>query len=149
MRFEKKVKLQLDKRVSKSAVIVADGNQVAIGYKPDRIYNYNKHHWIIEIESSTSRKGFIGGYVKAQKHIAGELSAEGSLMFIINEKNKNTRLESIHKQLLIYHNWLEANGLLMQTTHLIYATSLYDNTLKSPHIFSPSFLRKNALTIGA
>src|SRR4051794_14416034 len=103
-RFEIITKALLDTFPMATAKRLHNGGRVAFGYKPDLVYELGKATWIVELESSTSRKGYLGAYIKAQKYIHGQCGGRGSLLFVINESRCES--ETIKNQLQHYHDWL-------------------------------------------
>ena len=139
MKYEKRIKHLLDQMLSGRTKLRTNGKQVADGYKPDRTYRRNNQVWVVEIEASTSRKGYIGGYLKAQKYFQDEhRKGRGRLLFII--QCKDTNLEAIWRQLAQYHEWLQKNGISVQPTYLIYDTSLNYLMRDKVELFSRDFL---------
>ena len=88
LRYELRAKRLLNRMESGRTRMLNDGGYVSEGYKPDRVYRRNNLTWIIELESSTSRKGFIGGYLKAQEYFQNYCGGQGRLIFIINRNKK-------------------------------------------------------------
>lgn len=139
LEFEIRIKNLLDKLPTNTARIVNDGEFVADGYKPDRVYTRNGVTWIIEIESSTSRKGFIGGYLKAQKYFDDNGISKGRMLFIINEAKRN--LDAVGNQISQYHHWLKEKGITVHTTYLMYDTALNNLIKNKVDIFSQYYLK--------
>lgn len=138
--FEPPIKGLLDRLPTGTTRLMHDGETVAVGYKPDRIYRRNGMFWVIEIESTTSRKGFIGGYLKAQKYFQDEHQGKGRLLFIINREKRN--LEAIGRQITQYHDWLKANGISVQPTYLMYHDRLNGLVKNKVDVLSRIFLKK-------
>ncbi|WP_445357039.1 hypothetical protein ACJJIC_12160 [Microbulbifer sp. ANSA002] len=122
---------------------VSSGGQVATGYKPDCVYKEGNKLWVLELESSTSRKGFIGGYIKAQKYFQENYPYDGRLLFIINHKKRN--LMPIYQQIKQYHEWLKENGISVMPTYLMYDEPLLELTKRDVSIFSEEFLKSAEL----
>ena len=56
-RFEIGIKRRLEQmRFQEECTRVHNGGVVARGYKPDVVYRKNNRTWVVELESSTSRK---------------------------------------------------------------------------------------------
>ncbi len=144
-RFEIIIKRLLDEIPQAYARVVHDGEYVSEGYKPDRIYIYGKETWVIEIESSTSRKGFIGGYLKAQKYFEDNELSNGNVMFIINHNKRN--LDAVGRQISQYHSWLKGHQVDVKPTYLIYDTDLSNLTDDQENIFSSQYLKDSAVII--
>lgn len=144
-RFELVTKRQLDMLPLNGSILIKDGGQVATGYKPDRVYEHNGEFWVVEIESSTSRKGFIGGYLKAQKYFHEEHEGLGKLLFVINERKRN--LHSVSEQVKQYHLWLAEQGVSVQPTYFLYDTQLREFVAKKVKLFSKSFLAEPTVCV--
>lgn len=143
--FEQDTKELLDKLPKGSAKQSHDGGYLAEGYKPDRVYRRNGCTWIIEIEASTSRKGFIGGYLKAQKYFDDLSISKGRLLFIVqgqrpNAKKEPVSLEAVGKQISQYHSWLREKGISVQPTYLMYDNVLAELVVNGIDILSKEFL---------
>jgi hypothetical protein len=93
---------------------------------------------VVEIESSTSRKGFLGGYIKAQKYFEEIGEEQGRLLFIINEEKRN--VSAVARQLRYYCDWLKGHEILVHPTYLMYQTPLPDCIRNSVSLFSNRFL---------
>lgn len=138
-RFEVATKAVLDAFPRGAAQPLHNGGRVSFGYKPDRVYRLRNATWIVELESSTSRKGYLGGYLKAQKYIHEQCSGRGCLLFVINE----SRCESltIRNQLQHYHDWLAEMGVPVRPTYLLYAKELKELLARGTHLLSREFLQ--------
>lgn len=88
----------------KSFNITHRGHELIEGYKPDVVLNKNNNYVIMECEHSTSRKHFLGGFIKASKFLIG--SKKGILIFVIFEK-RNTSVRQIYDHLKPYFYWVE------------------------------------------
>lgn len=137
-RFEKRAKRELSALRSPGCRLDNDGGQVADGYKPDRVYIRRGLCWIVEFESSTSRKGFIGGYLKAQKYLGEVHGGNGALVFVINENKRN--LKPVARQIAQYHNWLKEHGISVQPTYLMYDSTVIELRKRDVSLFSHHFL---------
>lgn len=137
-RYEVQVKRLLDQLESGRSRMTSDGGFVSEGYKPDRAYRRNNLTRVLELESSTSRKGFIGGYLKAQEYFQNYCGGKGRLVFIINRNKKN--LYPIGDQLSLYHEWLRENGIHVQPTYLMYDEPLGSLTRERVEVLSGRFL---------
>lgn len=137
-RFEIRAKRELSTLRSPGCTLFSDGGQVAIGYKPDRVYVRRGYCWIVEFESSTSRKGFIGGYLKAQKYLSEARGSNGALIFVINENNCN--LKPVAQQIAQYHYWLKKQGITVQPTYLMYDRTVVELATRDISLFSRQFL---------
>jgi hypothetical protein len=144
-RFEIETKALLNLLPSVGIKCEHDGGRVAFGYRPDRVYIGRQKTWVVELESSTSRKGYLGGYIKAQKYIHQECGGLGALLFIINEQRCNA--DTIREQLQHYHDWLSSLGVPVQPTYLLNTSQLKAFAKSGVTLFSDEFLRC-ALEIG-
>ncbi len=84
--------------------IVSTGKEIAKGYKPDAMLQNGNDYIILECDTNTTRKGFIGGMIKAAKYLTGE--KKGIIVFVLKEK-ENTTVEQIHAHLQPYFDWIE------------------------------------------
>ena len=84
--------------------VYRDGGELSKGYKPDFVLKKANNFIIMECDTGTTRKGFIGGLIKAAKFLTGNKT--GILIFIIKEK-KNTRIAQIHSHLIEYFHWIK------------------------------------------
>ncbi len=83
--------------------VIKNGQELAKGYKPDVVLKKDNHFIILESEVSTSRKGYIGGMVKAAKFLSSEFI--GILIYVI-EIRKNTTPAQIARHLKEYYEWI-------------------------------------------
>lgn len=87
-KYEDCIKDLLNQAVKVRTRRVSDGETVAFGYRPDCVYRRDSSYWIIEIEASTNRKSYLGGYLKAQKYLH-ESGRSGNLLFIIKRSDQS------------------------------------------------------------
>lgn len=81
------------------------------GYRPDATVTDRggSLKYIIEFETTTSRKAFLGGMTKAEFY-AETHGIEIDLLFVITER-PNTRKQSIRDHLAPYLTWMKARRL--------------------------------------
>lgn len=84
--------------------IVATGQEIAKGYMPDAVLQNGNNYIIMECDTSTTRKGYIGGMIKAAKYLTG--AKKGIVVIVLKEK-KNTTVKQIHAHLQPYFEWIE------------------------------------------
>jgi hypothetical protein len=84
--------------------IVTTGQEIAKGYKPDAMLQHGNDYIIMECDTNTTRKGYIGGMIKAAKYLTGD--RKGIVVFVLKEK-KNTTVKQIHAHLQPYFEWIE------------------------------------------
>src|SRR5258705_11773932 len=84
--------------------IISQGQQLDKGYKPDVVLKSQDEYIIMECDTGTTRKGYIGGMVKAAKYLSGD--KKGIAVFVIQEKN-NTTVKQIHLHLIPYFEWIK------------------------------------------
>jgi hypothetical protein len=84
--------------------IVKRGSQLVKGYKPDIVLQKENEFIIMECDTGTSRKGYLGGMIKAAKFLTNEKS--GILIFAIKEKD-NTKVSQIYEHLKDYYDWIK------------------------------------------
>jgi len=88
---------------AKDYYVHLNGQELSKGYKRDFVLKRKDKYIIIESEVSTSRKGYIGGMVKAAKFLTGKNSE--ILIFVIQIR-KNTTPEQIANHLRNYYQWI-------------------------------------------
>jgi hypothetical protein len=138
-RFEVATKALLDKLPLGEVKPLHNGGCVAFGYKPDRVYIVRRCTWVVELESSTSRKGYLGGYIKAQQYLHEKRNGRGALLFVVNETR--CKSETIKRQLQHYHNWLYELGVPVQPTYLLYTNEVKALAERGVTLFSREFLK--------
>lgn len=84
--------------------IFNSGGQLTKGYKPDTVLKCGEDYIIMECDTGTSRKGYLGAMLKAAKFLTNEKS--GILILIIKEK-PNTTVKQIAGHLREYLAWLK------------------------------------------
>lgn len=84
--------------------MLKDGQELTAGYKPDYVLASAKDYVILESERNTSRKGFVGGMIKAAKFL--QTPKSGFLVYVIQEKD-NTTVSQIASHLVAYFNWIK------------------------------------------
>jgi hypothetical protein len=84
--------------------IISNGQEIDKGYKPDVVLKNEDDYIIMECDTNTTRKGYIGGMVKAAKYLSG--NKKGIAVFVIKEKN-NTTVKQIHSHLIPYFEWIK------------------------------------------
>lgn len=95
--------------------IISTGQEITKGYKPDIVLKNGDDYIIMECDTSTTRKGYIGGMVKAAKYLSGK--KKGIAVFVVKEK-KNTTVNQIHAHLTPYFEWIESITNL-EAVHII------------------------------
>lgn len=101
------MKDSLFKQLSHSAdgySVVNSGRQLAKGYKPDTVLQKGNDYIIMECDTGTSRKGYLGAMMKAARFLTNE--KYGVIIFVIKEK-PNTTVKQIAEHLREYLNWLK------------------------------------------
>ncbi|MBN8718625.1 MAG: hypothetical protein J0H85_04215 [Sediminibacterium magnilacihabitans] len=84
--------------------VVNSGKQLAKGYKPDTVLQKDNDYIIMECDTGTSRKGYLGAMLKAGRFLTNEKN--GILILVIKEK-PNTTVKQIAKHLREYLVWLK------------------------------------------
>lgn len=84
--------------------IISTGQEIAKGYKPDIVLQNDEEYIIMECDTGSTRKGFVGGMIKAAKYLTGD--KKGIAVFVIKEK-KNTTVKQIHAHLIPYFEWIQ------------------------------------------
>lgn len=80
------------------------GQELAKGYKPDYVLANGNDFIILESESKTDRKAYLGALIKAAHFLQGENT--GMLVFVILERG-NTNLPQIVNHLKPYYEWIQ------------------------------------------
>lgn len=121
--------------------IVSSGRQLAKGYKPDTVLQNKNEYIIMECDTGTSRKGYLGAMLKAGKFLTEE--KQGILILVIKEK-PNTTVKQIAEHLQQYLAWIKP----LTNLRLIYLieTTKYCPDKQPVKILSSEFLR-NAFAI--
>jgi hypothetical protein len=89
---------------AKGYLLVNSGGQLTKGYKPDIVLNKGNEYIIMECDTGTSRKGYLGAMLKAARFLTNE--NEGMLILVIKEKT-NTTVKQIAAHLQEYLTWLQ------------------------------------------
>lgn len=101
------MKDSLFKQLSHSAdgfKVLNSGGQLVKGYKPDTVLQKGNEYIIMECDTGTSRKGYLGAMLKAAKFLTNEKN--GKLILVIKEK-PNTTVKQIAEHLREYLSWLK------------------------------------------
>ncbi|HNU47266.1 MAG TPA: hypothetical protein PKM40_00445 [Bacteroidia bacterium] len=116
--------------------IVNSGKQLAKGYKPDTVLQNQNEYIIMECDTGTSRKGYLGAMLKASKFLTME--KQGIFILVIKEK-PNTTVKQIAEHLREYLVWIKT----LTNLRLIYLieTTKYCPDNEPVKILSTEFLR--------
>ena len=101
------MKDSLFKQLSHSAegyAVLNSGGQLTKGYKPDTVLQKENEYIIMECDTGTSRKGYLGSMLKAARFMTNEKN--GILILVIKEK-PNTTVKQIAEHLREYLAWLK------------------------------------------
>lgn len=107
LNMQKIMKDSLFKQLSHSAdgySVVNSGRQLAKGYKPDTVLQKDNDYIIMECDTGTSRKGYLGAMLKAARFLINEKN--GILILVIKEK-PNTTVKQIAEHLREYLVWVK------------------------------------------
>jgi hypothetical protein len=85
-------------------VVFNSGGQLTKGYKPDTVLQKENEYIIMECDTGTSRKGYLGAMLKAARFLTSEKN--GKLILVIKEK-PNTTVKQIAEHLREYLTWLK------------------------------------------
>ncbi|RTL60004.1 MAG: hypothetical protein EKK37_03935 [Sphingobacteriales bacterium] len=85
-------------------VVLNSGGQLTKGYKPDTVLQKGNEYIIMECDTGTSRKGYLGAMLKAARFLTDEKN--GILILVIKEK-PNTTVKQIAEHLREYLAWLK------------------------------------------
>lgn len=137
---------RLFKNLSHSAEgysVLNSGGQLAKGYKPDTVLQKQNEYIIMECDTGTSRKGYLGAMLKAARFLSNE--KKGILILVIKEK-PNTTVKQIANHLWEYLAWLKP----LTNLRLVYLieTIKYCPDKIPLKILSSEFVR-NAIAIDA
>jgi hypothetical protein len=89
---------------AKGYSLVKTGGQLVKGYKPDTVLSKGNEYIIMECDTGTSRKGYLGAMLKAARFLTNE--NKGILILVIKEKT-NTTVNQIAAHLQEYLIWLK------------------------------------------
>ena len=80
-------------------------------YRPDLTIadSINTVRMIIELESSTSRKGLVGAVIKAEKYSV-DLGCRPLLIIVLHQRT-NTTIDSVGEQIRHYFQWIKSMRL--------------------------------------
>ena len=116
--------------------IASRGEEVAKGYKPDLTATDTSDRLvlILESESTTNRKAFLGDLVKAEKY-AEECEAHPSLV-IVMQVYSNTTVKQIAEHLTPYVDWLARlkNGRLQLSDVLVISDEEYQQSIEANEV---------------
>lgn len=84
--------------------VLNSGGQLVKGYKPDTVLQKGNEYIIMECDTGTSRKGYLGAMLKAASFLSNE--RKGILVLVIKEK-PNTKVKQIAEHLQEYLVWLQ------------------------------------------
>ena len=84
--------------------IIKTGGELVKGYKPNTVLQKKNEFIIMECDTGTSRKGYLGAMIKAAKFLSNDKS--GILIFVIKEKS-NTKVHQISEHLKDYFTWIK------------------------------------------
>lgn len=84
--------------------VLNSGGQLVKGYKPDTVLQKGNEYIIMECDTGTSRKGYLGAMLKAARFLSNE--RKGILVLVIKEKS-NTTVKQIAEHLREYLAWLK------------------------------------------
>lgn len=84
--------------------VLNSGGQLVKGYKPDTVLQKGNEYIIMECDTGTSRKGYLGAMLKAARFLCNE--RKGILVLVIKEKS-NTTVKQIAEHLREYLAWLK------------------------------------------
>lgn len=100
-----------------------NGQELEPGYKPDYVLKKGNHYIILESETTSSRKTYVGSMMKAAHFLQHE--NKGDMIFVIDPK-ENTKVESIASHLKLYLRWIKKETNL-RNVYVIEAAKYYSN----------------------
>lgn len=89
---------------AKGYSVLNSGGQLVKGYKPDTVLQKRNEYIIMECDTGTSRKGYLGAMLKAARFLSNE--RKGILVLVIKEK-PNIKVKQIAEHLQEYLVWLQ------------------------------------------
>jgi len=113
------------------------GETLSPGYKPDYVLKNGDSFIIMESETATSRKTFVGGLVKAANFLQAERM--GSLIFVLVPKS-NINAPVIARHLKPYLEWLHPITNLRDV--YVIESSAYYVTESPVAIYSADFFER-------
>ena len=105
----------------KGFVTLYTGQEIEPGYKPDLVLRKANQYIILESETATSRKTYVGGMMKAAHFLQNK--KKGKLIFVVYPK-KNTKAVSIAMHLRPYLDWIK-NVTNLKDVYVIEAGKYY------------------------
>jgi hypothetical protein len=123
--------------------VLNSGGQLTKGYKPDTVLQKGNDYIIMECDTGTSRKGYLGALMKAARFLTKEMN--GVLILVIKEK-PNTTVKQIAEHLREYLKWLKPLTNL-KVVYLIETTKYCPD--KTPLKILSSEFEKDAIAIKA
>lgn len=116
--------------------IIKIGQKLTTGYFPDIVMQNGNEFIIMECDTGTSRKGYIGGMIKAAKFLTQE--KEGIFIYVIKNKD-NTKVVQIHAHIEPYFQWISS----LTNLKAIYLIDIEDYCTDRPlKLFNKKFLAK-------
>lgn len=130
--------------------IVSRGEEVAAGYKPDLTVSSsdNQLAFIVECETKTDRKAFLGNLVKAEKY-AEDCGAHPVLVIVMKE-SPNTTVRQIANHLTPYAVWLARlkGGKLNLADILLISDQEYQRSVEANELLGSQGFRARAKQLG-
>lgn len=111
------------------------------GYRPDVVLRKNDDYIILESETGTSRKNFLGDVCKAAFFLREE--RKGQLVIVMKTHN-NTKIESIRANLSLYFEWITQNSNLQCVWLIEHKKYL---KVKAPLVIGGAEFKENAFKI--
>lgn len=90
--------------VAENYIVTGRGHKLVDGYKPDAVLNFESNYIIMECDTGTTRKGFLGGMIKAAKFLTE--NRNGVFIAVVAERD-NTKAQQIFKHLSPYFEWVK------------------------------------------
>ena len=105
--------------------IFTNGQELGVGYKPDCVLMKEKEYIILECETKTDRKAYLGAMIKAAHFLRGK--RQGTMVFVIME-SENTTAKAIANHLSIYLKWIHSKTNL-RNVYVIATHHYYPNSV--------------------
>jgi hypothetical protein len=124
------------------------GGEVAKGYKPD--FTAKDHDGLVslimECESKTDRKAYLGDFIKAEK-FSHENGLKPVLVIVVTER-KNTKIDQLCDHLIPYIQWIRSLNTSVNVRELLFISDInYKLSLKNKEVILSNEFRTHCKII--
>ena len=136
-------------KLPKGSKIYSRGENIStIGnYRPDiSIINNNESYLILESESKSDRKAFIGAIVHAFK-FADEKKLNINLIIIMKETGNQTTTKQVSNNIKPYYEWLNSIANIKLDGVFIISDTEYINSSSNDEILLSENFKKRCITL--